>query len=207
MVAALGRFWGMENLEEGKWWLRTALERDPGGFPVARAKALGELGFILLFQQDYGSAIAALDEAVALYKELGDEFGTAFTLGNLGWAVLHGDYRERVPAFVREGEALIAGDLGGHPRAYLLLVLASATVWQGDLDLAASQIEEAMALCRELGEPRGTSAWLSSSWAGIELRRGDTRPGSERCSKKAPGSPASWEIGWASPITSGYSGT
>jgi non-specific serine/threonine protein kinase len=173
MVAALGRFWGMENLEEGKWWLRTALEKDPGGFPVARARALGELGFIVLFQQDYGSAVAALDEAVALYKELGDELGTAFTLGNLGWAVLHGDYRERVPDFVREGEALIAGGLGGPPRAYLLVVLASATVWQGDLDLAASQIKEAIALCREFGSLRDLGMALFIL-GGFELRRGDT---------------------------------
>ncbi|HEX7169937.1 MAG TPA: AAA family ATPase, partial [Rubrobacter sp.] len=172
MVAALGRFWGMENLEEGKWWLRTVLERDSGGFPVARARALGELGFVLLFQRDYGPAVAALDEAVALYKELGDESGAAFALGNLGWAVLHGDYRERVPALVSEGEALIAGDLAGPTRAYLLIVLASATVWQGDLDLATSRIKEAIALCRELGSLRDLGMALFNL-GGIELRRAD----------------------------------
>src|SRR5215207_6154986 len=106
LVAALGRFWGRNGFEEGKLWLRTALERDRGEFPRARAKALGELGFILLFQQDYGPALAALDEAVALYKELGDRAGAAFALANLGWAVLHGYFRERLPAFLQESEAL-----------------------------------------------------------------------------------------------------
>jgi predicted ATPase len=115
LVAALWRFWDVEGFEEGKQWLQTALERDPGGFPAVRANALGGLGFILLFQQDYGPAIAALEEAVALYKELGDRSGAAFALASLGWAVLHGFYHERVPAFLRESEALIEGGLEGPP--------------------------------------------------------------------------------------------
>ena len=84
------RFWDVEGFQEGKRWLQAALEKGPGGFPAVRAKALGGLGWILLFQQDYGPAIAILEEAVALYKELGDLSGTAFALGNLGYAVLHG---------------------------------------------------------------------------------------------------------------------
>jgi len=115
LVAALWRFWDVEGFEEGKRWLRTALERDPGGLPAIRAKALGGLGFILLFQQDYGPAIAALEEVVSLYKELGDRPGAAFALASLGWAVLHGYYRDRVPAFLRESETLIEEGLEGPP--------------------------------------------------------------------------------------------
>ena len=171
LAAALWRFWGMEGFEEGKRWLRTALERDPGGFPAARAKALGGLGFILLFQQDYRRAIAALEEAIVLYKDLGDEIGTAFALGSLGWAVLHGYYHERVPTFIRESEALIEGGLEGSPRAYLSIVLASATLWQGDIDLAASRLKEAIAMCRELGNLRDAAMGLFNL-GGIELKRG-----------------------------------
>ena len=172
LVAALGRFWGRNGFEEGKLWLRTALERDRGEVPAARAKALGELGFILLFQQDYGPALAALDEAVALYKELGDRSGAAFALANLGWAVLHGYYRERLPTFLKESEALLEGGLEDHPRAYLSIIMATATVWQGDLDLAATRIEEAIAMCRELGDLRNV-AMAIFNLGGIHLRRGD----------------------------------
>ena len=172
LVAALGRFWGRNGFEEGKLWLLTALERDHGEFPRARAKALGELGFILLFQQDYGPALAALDEAVALYKELGDTAGAAFALANLGWAVLHGYYRERLPAFLQESEALLEGALEDHPRAYLSIIVASATVWQGDLDLATSRIEAAIAMCRELGDLRNV-AMAIFNLGGIHLKRGD----------------------------------
>ena len=172
LVAALGRFWGRNGFEEGKLWLRTALERDRGEVPAARAKALGELGFILLFQQDYGPALAALDEAVALYKELGDRSGAAFALANLGWAVLHGYYRERLAAFLKECEALLEGGLEDHPRAYLSIIVATATVWQGDLDLAATRIEEAIAMSRELGDLRNVSMAIFNL-GGIHLRRGD----------------------------------
>ena len=90
-------------------WLRAALERDPGGFPAVRAKALNGLGWILNFQGDYGPAVAALEEAVDLYRELGDESGAALALSNLGSAVMRGGFEERVPAFVEEGEALMGG--------------------------------------------------------------------------------------------------
>ena len=63
--------------------------------------------------------MSALEEAIALYKELGDRSGAAFALANLGYAVLHGGYMERVPALLEEAEALMAQDLNDHARAYL----------------------------------------------------------------------------------------
>src|SRR5918998_3236046 len=184
LVAALCRFWDGQGFEEGKQCLQTALERDPGGFPAIRAKALGGLGFILLFQQDYGRAIAALEEAIALYRELGDESGGAFTLANRGYAVLHGGYRERVPAFVEEGEALIRGDLDGHPRAFLRIVLASAPIEEGDLDSAVSQLEESLALCRELGDMRVAAISLHTLGM-IELIRGNLDRGAATLEESA----------------------
>ena len=173
LAAALWRFWGAEGFEEGKRWLQTALERDPGGFPAVRAKALRGLGYILFFQQDYARAIAALEEAIALYKELGDNSGTAFALANLGYAVVHGGYRERVAAFVQEGEALMRErDLEVHARAFLRIILAHAAMEEDDLDWAVAQLEEGLALCRELGDLRNTSMSLFLLGM-IELKRGD----------------------------------
>ena len=172
LPAALWRFWGGRRFEEGKVWLQTALERDPGGFPAVRAKALDGFGFILLFQQDYELAIAALEEAIALYEELGDESGAAFALGNLGYAVLHGGYHERVPAFVAEAEALMSGDLDGYAHAYLRIITAAAMLGQGDLELAVARLEESLALCRELGDRRNTSMSLFILGM-VELNRGN----------------------------------
>ena len=160
LPAALWRFWTGQRFEEGKVWLQTALERDPGGFPAVRARALDGLGYILLFQQEYERAMSSLEEAVALYKDLDDRSGTAFALANLGYAMLHGGYMERVPVFVGGAEALMAGDLDDHARAYLRQVLATAAILEGDLDSAVAQFEEALALCRQLGDLRNTSMAL-----------------------------------------------
>jgi non-specific serine/threonine protein kinase len=176
LAAALWRFWAAQRFEEGKVWLQTALGRDTGEFPALRAKALGALGFILLFQHDFERAMDALEEAVAFYEELGDKSGAAFALANLGWAALHGDYRARVPAFVREAEALMQEDIDDHARAILGIVCASAAIGQGDLDSAVPQLEESLALCRELGDRR--SASMALFVLGVtELRRGNLERG------------------------------
>jgi DNA-binding SARP family transcriptional activator len=160
LAAALWRFWDVEGFQEGKRWLQVALEKDPGGFPAVRAKALGGLGWILLFQRDLESAIAAHEEAMALHKELGDKSGAAFALAHLGFAVLRGGFGERVAAFVQEAEALMRGDLDDHPRAVLRIGLGCAAVVEGELDSAVSQLEEGLALCRELGDTRNTGTAL-----------------------------------------------
>jgi hypothetical protein len=123
---------------------------------------------------------------LGVYEELGDSSGAAFALGNLGWAVLHGDYRGRVPTFVREAEALMQADLDDRrARAFLSIVRASATIGQGDLDAAVPQLEESLALCRELGDRRSASMALFILGM-TELRRGNLERGL-CCSKKAPG--------------------
>jgi predicted ATPase/DNA-binding CsgD family transcriptional regulator len=172
LAGALWRFWQIEGLKEGRRWLETTLERDPGGFPGARARALSGLGFILIFQQDYERAVTVLEEAIALYEDLGDLSGAAIALGNLGYAVLHGDYRERVPAFVDRAETSMQGDLNPHARAFLRSVVAGAAVVEADLDSAVSQLEEGLALRRELGDPRAISMSLLALGE-AELNRGD----------------------------------
>jgi predicted ATPase/DNA-binding CsgD family transcriptional regulator len=176
LVAVSWRFWDVEGFRECKRWLRAALERDPGGFPAVRAKALVGLGWILNFQGDYGPAVAALEEAVALYGELGEESDAALALSNLGSAVIRGGFEERLWAFVEEGEALMGGDLEGHARADLRMLLACAATAEGDHDSAASQLEESLALSRELGDHWNTAFSLYILGM-IELQRGDLERG------------------------------
>ena len=77
-----------------------------------------------------------------------------------------------MPAFVEEGEALMTGDLDGHPRAFLRIVLACAAIEKGNLELAVAQLEESLALCRELGDLRNTS--MAHFILGMTyLKRGD----------------------------------
>ncbi len=176
LPAALWRFWGGRRFEEGKKWLQTALEKDTGDFPAVRAQALDGLGFILTFQHEFGRAIEVLEEAITLYEELGDRSGAALALANLGYAVVHGGYYERVPAFLEEARACLAEDLNGHARAYLSIILGVSTLRGEDLGPAISQIEEGLALSRELGDRRNTSMALFILGM-IEFGRGDVDRG------------------------------
>jgi predicted ATPase/DNA-binding CsgD family transcriptional regulator len=65
-----------------------------------------------------------------------------------------------VPAFVERAEEMMAGDLDGHARAYLLMIAGTARSTQGDPGSAMSQIEEGLALAREVGDRRNTSMAL-----------------------------------------------
>ena len=172
LPAALWRFWGGRRFEEGKRWLQAALEKDTGGFPAVRAQALDGLGFILTFQHEFGRAIEALEESIALYEDLGDRSGAALALANLGYAVLHGGYHERVPAFLEQAQAYLAGDLNGHARAYLRIIVGVATLGGGDPGSAVAQVEEGLALSRELGDGRNTAMSLFILGM-VEFGRGD----------------------------------
>jgi predicted ATPase/DNA-binding CsgD family transcriptional regulator len=172
LPAALWRFWGGQRFEEGKRWLQTALDKDTGGFPADRAQALDGLGFILTFQHEFGRAIEALEESIALYEELGDRSGAALALANLGYAVLHGGYHERVPPFLQQARAFLAEDLNGHARAYLSIIAGVAALGGGDLGSAVALIEEGLSLSRELGDHRNTAMSLFILGM-VEFGRGD----------------------------------
>ena len=184
LAAALGRFWDVQDFQEGKRWLLAALEKDPGSFPAVRAKALSGLGWILIFQQDYGPAIDALEEAIALHKELGDETGAASALANLGHAALHGRYRERMRAFVEEAEALMRGELDDDVRAFMGFVRTSAAMEEGDYELAVARLEESLALCRELGNLQDTPQYLFPLGM-LELSRGNLDRGAAMVEESA----------------------
>ena len=130
-----------------RWRWRVTLEGSPSPGP----KRLQSSASFCSSSRSYGPAIAAFEEAVAIYKELGDETGAAFALANLGQAAVHGGLSRARASFEREGGELLEGDLPGPPRAYLLVILGMAAHEEGDLDLAASRLGEGLALCREFG--------------------------------------------------------
>jgi predicted ATPase/DNA-binding SARP family transcriptional activator len=70
--------------EEVRQWLHTALASCPDAPPALRAKALLGGGRLALLQCDYGPAANLLEQALELYRELGDGTGVAGTLRVLG---------------------------------------------------------------------------------------------------------------------------
>jgi tetratricopeptide (TPR) repeat protein len=138
----------------------------------AEALALHELGFLASLAEGDAAREAALMEAsLALWRELGDAWGTARALNNLGYeAYLQGDFA-RAATLLNEGVTLAreAGD-----RSALGYILDSRGVLaeaQGELERAADLSQEALVLVQEIGN-LVVLGFTLSSLADIAARKG-----------------------------------
>ncbi|MDP9325750.1 MAG: hypothetical protein M3O87_04340, partial [Candidatus Dormibacteraeota bacterium] len=78
-------YWG--ELREGRSWLEPLLELPGAEAPTAtRARALTALGGLVYWQGDGEGSGKAYDEALAIYRELGDEEMIGRALNNSAWA-------------------------------------------------------------------------------------------------------------------------
>jgi predicted ATPase/class 3 adenylate cyclase len=85
LTGALWRFWWVRGyLAEGSRWLEAALAKGDRVGSGPRARALRGLGNLVDEMGDAKSARATLEQALALYRELGDRYGLARTLMVLG---------------------------------------------------------------------------------------------------------------------------
>jgi predicted ATPase/DNA-binding SARP family transcriptional activator/DNA-binding CsgD family transcriptional regulator len=160
-AAALERFWLVHGPSEGRGWLERGLAKG-GASPDVRARALGQAGWIALFQGSQDRAIAMLEESLVLFKELGDRAGMATSLTNLGFAVAHSGDSRRVAAMREEAEALRREPLEKHTLAHLLHFLAMAALDAGDLEQALALPAQSLRLHRELEDIRGTAMSLTA---------------------------------------------
>jgi non-specific serine/threonine protein kinase len=175
LAGALGRFWGVYGPGEGLGWLEKGLARGGAAPKPALAKALYEAGSIVLFQGDYDRAIALLEEALALFRELDDREGVATSLVNLGFAALHLGDRERATALRQEVEVLRGEPLERWTLAWLTTFLGLSALYEGDYERSGALSTESLAIYRELGDKRGVSL-CHIDLGFIELVRGDHEP-------------------------------
>jgi non-specific serine/threonine protein kinase len=169
LAAALWWFWrGRGHIREGAGWLEEALGKADHAEPIARAEALYGLGIILDTQNDNDRAQACLEEALAIYEELGDRVRIAESLGTLGWnALFRGDTGE-AKAFFEESLAAGWGLENRQDTPRILSGLASIASEEGDFERSRRLYEEALALYRTQGEALGV-AWNLSQLAYTEL--------------------------------------
>ena len=153
LAVALADFWRLRgHLSEGRAWLAGALSRSGDVPPVLRAKALNLSAVMAHRQGDHALARKSLEEALAVYRTLGDEGAVARTLSNLGGvAVLEGDH-ERATALFEETIPLFraAGDDGA--LMITLSNLASMANRSGDHARGKSLGEEGLAVARRVGD-------------------------------------------------------
>lgn len=141
-------FWAMRgHHREGRAWLGQLLAHTPAR-TGPRAQALRGAGRLALRQNDYPAATAAFTEALAIFRELGDRYGIAQTLGWFGVVPHHLGRYDEAQAMLEESLAISReiGNIG--EQSIALRFLADLAQDRGDLVRAALRYEETLTLAR-----------------------------------------------------------
>jgi predicted ATPase/class 3 adenylate cyclase len=139
------------DFREGRERLAAALFRAPHATELARAWALRSAALLASQQSDLEVADSLGYEALALFRELGDQRGVGWTLHVLGWnAVARGAYGEARRLYEQAAEAHSGpGDEQLQRRA--LMALANVESLQGDHVQAVSLLRDVVASTRRDG--------------------------------------------------------
>ena len=202
LAGALARFWWTRaHLAEGTRWLEEALAR-PGAPPDARARALRGLGYLTWARGERAQSGRCHEEALALYREIGDSFGTGASLMNLGvfWRE-EGDL-PRARRLMEEAASVhrTSGDVSAI--AHTLGQLGLLALAEGDLERAAGLCEEGLALAREAGNDYAAAIILRAI-APVALQRGDH---AEAAKHFGQGLEISRRLGYEGAVASGLKG-
>jgi predicted ATPase/DNA-binding CsgD family transcriptional regulator len=156
---ALARFWFIRGYwAEGRAWLNELLALQSATREVQHEAALlAGVGQLALHQSEYAVAEPALEQAVTIFRRLGDHSGIAWCLYHLGrLSALRGDFA-RARAVYAEGEqaARVAGE--GVFHALMVRGIADVAYSSGDYALARERAGEAFALATQAHEMRTAS--------------------------------------------------
>jgi non-specific serine/threonine protein kinase len=178
LATALRRFWHVRgHITEGRRWLDDAIGRRHAAAPEVQARALVAASALLYDEEELDRAEALLEEALALFRQAGDERAAARALSELGGiAALREDY---VRASALFQETLPFFRAAGDTRALLVTLsnLASVTDLAGDHVRGRELGEETLVLARESGDRDQVTISLHNLARGAlrEGRREDAR--------------------------------
>ena len=160
LCTALYWFWKRRGyLREGRIFLEQALAGDSGLVTPTRARALYMAAELAGFQGDMERSEALGRESLALYRELVDNTGIAYSLYHLGRITWMRSQYVAAHAQLEEAMALFqeVGDTRG--RANCLLYVARLSTSQGEYGQARALLEESLGLYRALGD-QGRMGWV-----------------------------------------------
>ncbi len=123
--------------QEGERWLTELLARSEGTDPTVRAKALMADGMVAGVQNDFERAVRSSEEALALFRSVGNDEGIAWSLTTLAVAPIdRGDAEAAAPLLAEADELLRKqGNRGGIRR--ILHLRGQHAALTGDLARAA----------------------------------------------------------------------
>jgi non-specific serine/threonine protein kinase len=161
--AALWRFWDTRGyLGEARGWLEQVLAGGDGSASAERAAALTGLANVVQVQGDQQRARELHEEALALWREVGDPRGEATSLDCLGYlAQGRGEYEHA--AGLHEQALELANQAGDERIAgHALLNLGTTALHQGRYEHAAAHYSEALAQFRHVGDQRAAGSVLNN---------------------------------------------
>jgi predicted ATPase/DNA-binding CsgD family transcriptional regulator len=164
LAGALYRFWWRRgHLSEGREWLARALARDAPVTEHARAKALNGAAVLAREQGDYAVASTLFEDSLAIYRALGDGWGVANALSNLGGVAVFRGEHDLAEEILQESLALWreVGDRWGI--AIALGIFGRLARRQGIIDRAEALHEQSISLFRDVGDTWGVARFLSST--------------------------------------------
>jgi predicted ATPase/transcriptional regulator with XRE-family HTH domain len=159
LAAALGPFWQVRgHISEGReriasvlsasapLWDEEGVERE---LKKVRARVLVQAGALAFLQADYAAARAALEDARDRFLEIGDRYGVADALYNLGdTAREEGDYDTSTRLF--DQSLAIVRELGDGYGAMVVLALMSwGEMRVGSYANATAHLEESLEIARQ----------------------------------------------------------
>jgi predicted ATPase/class 3 adenylate cyclase len=175
LATGLWRFWVMRgHLGEGRHWLDSVLREAPEDHVTSsvRASALRAAGRLALEQGDLAPAQAALEESLALARNLGDRAGAAASLHFLGHAAKRAATFAAARALYQESQAIYQelGDARGI--ATSMQGLGDLAQAQGDYAGARVFYEQGLRLADQLGDT-SNAAWTIYQLALVALGEGE----------------------------------
>ena len=158
LAVALWWFWHTHDyLSEGRRYLERALSgmSEPTMTPW-RARALSATAGLALYQADYGTSKALMEEALALYRELGDKEGIAAGLTDLGLVAVLGQQDDIPLQAVLEELGELKPELENrNTLAYLLMLEGLIALSRDDLEHSVTLHEQSLELFREIHNTQG----------------------------------------------------
>jgi predicted ATPase/class 3 adenylate cyclase len=171
---ALQRFWRMRgHLSEGREWCARALGyAGAEELTPVRAKALSGAGLLAYWLGDYPAARALHEECLAIWRQLGDQWGASASLNNLGMVARSQGDNASARALYEESLA-IKRELGDQWGVGATLNnLGNLAADQGDFPASRPLHEESLAIWRKLGD-RGSIATALENLGHVAYEQGD----------------------------------
>jgi predicted ATPase len=176
-ASALLGFWLQrgDGEREGREILRAALSPPGAGPPLVRARALSALGRLSLFENEsWPETVAALEESLAIFRELGNLGGSAEVLDHLHLIASYRGDTARAKALIEE--SLRDSRLAGNPErlAWALANAADHAFNSGDDTRGHALLDESLNVFTGLKHILG-QGYVLFGRAAVTQRRGDNR--------------------------------